>query len=87
VANTPPAPTATIRVGAKDLQMRRSHIIDKRSINSRADDVVGWQKPSNNIARTKSLEIGTLRSLRAVSCDVLLARLAPLPSAQFSRID
>ena len=40
--------------------------------------------------RTKVLQMDTLktvRAMRAIVCDVLLARLAPLPSPQFSRID
>jgi len=40
--------------------------------------------------RKKYLQIDVsmgMRAMRAIVCDVLLARLAPLPSPQFSRID
>jgi hypothetical protein len=43
-----------------------------------------------NTDRKKALQTGALirvRAMRSVLCDVLLARLAPLPSPQFSRID
>jgi hypothetical protein len=42
------------------------------------------------INRTKVLQISTLRtvrSMRAILCDVLPSRLTPLPSPQVSRID
>jgi hypothetical protein len=45
---------------------------------------------SGSIDREKALQITTfmaVRAMRAVFREVLPARLAPLPSAQFSRID
>jgi hypothetical protein len=45
---------------------------------------------NNNTVREKALEIArlpTVRAMRAVFCDVLLARLTPLPSPQFGSID
>jgi hypothetical protein len=47
-------------------------------------------KMTVNTVREKALEIArlpTVRAMRAVFCDVLLARLMPLPSTLFSRID
>jgi hypothetical protein len=52
---------------------------------------LSWRSiTNNNTVREKALEIArlpTVRAMRSVFCDVLLARLTPLPAPQFGSID
>src|SRR5215216_7143439 len=75
-------------IPAKRLIFRRSirgRYLTWRSVTYRLRVIAG-----HSTDRTKVLQITTFMSMRvtrAVLCEVLPGRLAPLPSPQFSRID